>query len=99
MSTHNTCLYKEVDKKYTGCNLKTEEFLDSALIGVCVVIRSNRVCCGFSWRNKIKYLSGYPFIWSYRLGEYSENVCCYFCTTMCLGSLFCCLYIPISILI
>ena len=23
MSTHNICLYKEVDKKYTGCNLKT----------------------------------------------------------------------------
>ena len=22
MSTHNICLYKEVDKKYTGCNLK-----------------------------------------------------------------------------
>ena len=21
MSTHNICLYKEVDKKYTGCNL------------------------------------------------------------------------------
>ena len=23
ISTHNICLYKEVDKKYTGCNLKT----------------------------------------------------------------------------
>ena len=23
MSTHNICLYKEVQKKYTGCNLKT----------------------------------------------------------------------------
>ena len=23
MDTHNICLYKEVDKKYTGCNLKT----------------------------------------------------------------------------
>ena len=21
--THNICLYKEVDEKYTGCNLKT----------------------------------------------------------------------------
>ena len=43
MSTHNICLYKEVRKKYTGCNLKTKEFLDCVLIGVCVVIRSNMV--------------------------------------------------------
>ena len=50
MSTHNTCLYKEVDKKYTGCNLKTTELLDCALIGVCAVIRSNTVV---------------PKIWSY----------------------------------
>ena len=37
MSTHNICLYKKVDKKYTGCNLKTTE------LGVCAVIRSNTV--------------------------------------------------------
>ena len=43
MGTHNICLYKEVDKKYTGCNLKTAELLDSALIEVFVVIRSNTV--------------------------------------------------------
>ena len=43
MSTHNICLYKEVDKKYTGCNLKTTELLDCALIGMCAVIRSNTV--------------------------------------------------------
>ena len=43
MSTHNICLYKEVKKKYIGCNLKTTEFLDCALIGVCAVIRSNMV--------------------------------------------------------
>ena len=43
MSTHNIYLYKEVKKKYTGCNLKTTEFLDCALIGVCAVIRSNMV--------------------------------------------------------
>ena len=43
MSTHNICLYKEVKKKYTGCNLKNTEFLDCALIGVCAVIRSNTV--------------------------------------------------------
>ena len=41
MGTHNICLYK-VDKKYTGCNMKTTELLDCALIG-CVVIRSNTV--------------------------------------------------------
>ena len=43
MGTLNICLYKEVDKKYTGCNLKTTELLDCALIGVCMVIRSNTV--------------------------------------------------------
>ena len=43
MSTHNICLYKKVDKKYTGCNLKTTELLDCALKGVCAVIRSNMV--------------------------------------------------------
>ena len=47
MSTHNICLYKEVKKKYTGCNLKTTEFLDCALIGVCAVIRSNTVFRNF----------------------------------------------------
>ena len=44
MSTHKVCLYKEVDEKYTGCNLKTTKLLDCALIAVCVVIRSNMVC-------------------------------------------------------
>ena len=43
MSTHKICLYKEVDKKYTGCNLKTTKLLDCALMGVCAVIRSNMV--------------------------------------------------------
>ena len=42
MGSHNICLYKEVDKKYIGCNLITE-LLDCALIGVCAVIRSNTV--------------------------------------------------------
>ena len=28
MGTHNICLYKEVDKKYTSCNLKTTELAD-----------------------------------------------------------------------
>ena len=43
MSTHNIYIYKEVDKKYTDYNLRTTELLDCALIGVCVVIRSNTV--------------------------------------------------------
>ena len=43
MGTHNICLYKEVDKKYAGCNLKTTELLDCVLIGICAVIRSNTV--------------------------------------------------------
>ena len=40
--THNLCLYK-VDKKYTGCNLKTAILLDYMLLGVYAVIRSNMV--------------------------------------------------------
>ena len=43
MGTHNICLYKEVDKKYTGCDLKTEELLDYALIGLCAVISLNAI--------------------------------------------------------
>ena len=41
MGTHNIRFYKEVDKKYTGCNLKTTEWLVCALMGVRAVIRSN----------------------------------------------------------
>ena len=43
MSTHNISLYKEVNKRYTDCQLKTTKFLDCALIGLCAVIRSNVV--------------------------------------------------------
>ena len=43
LGTHNISFYKEVDKKFTGCILKTTELLDCALIGVCAVIRSNTV--------------------------------------------------------
>ena len=39
MGTHNICLYKEVDRKYTGCNLKTMELLDYVLRGVCAILR------------------------------------------------------------
>ena len=45
LGTHNICPYK-VDKKYTGCNLKTTELLKCALIGVCAVIRVNPVLSG-----------------------------------------------------
>ena len=48
MSTDNISIYKEVDKKYTGCNLKITELLDCALIGVCAVIRSNTVSLNIS---------------------------------------------------
>ena len=44
MGNHNICLYKEVDKKYTGCNLKTTELFACVLIGVYAVIRLNLVC-------------------------------------------------------
>ena len=44
MGTHKICLYKEVDKKYTGCNLKTTKLLGCALIEVCAVIWLNTVC-------------------------------------------------------
>ena len=43
MGTHNICFYEEVDIKYIGCNLKTTELLECALIGACAVIRSNTV--------------------------------------------------------
>ena len=33
MGTHNICLYKVVDKKYSGCDLKTMELLDYGLQG------------------------------------------------------------------
>ena len=47
MGTHNIRLYKEVDRKYTGYNLKTGELLDSAHTRVCAIIRLNTVCfCG-----------------------------------------------------
>ena len=32
--THNICLYKETDKKYIGCYLKSTELLDCAYRGL-----------------------------------------------------------------
>ena len=43
MGTHNIFLYKEVDKMYSSCNLKTRELLDC--IGIYVVIKSNFKVC------------------------------------------------------
>ena len=54
---HNICLYKETDRKNTGCNLKATELLDCALIGVCAVIRYNTVCVELmsEYLGKIQY--------------------------------------------
>ena len=43
MGTHNICLYKEVDKKYTDCNMKTTKLLYCALIWVCAIISLNTI--------------------------------------------------------
>ena len=57
MGTHNIRLYTEVDKKYSGSNLKSTELLECALTGVCAVIRAKHssflflyenVYCGYS---------------------------------------------------
>ena len=56
VGTHLNCIDKsmqfkwvpttyDVDKKYIGCNLKTTELLDYALIGIYAVIRSSTVLC------------------------------------------------------
>ena len=67
MGTHNIRLYKEVDKNYTGYNLKTMELLDCALIGVCAVIRSwvchikmvkARRLCAMKYHTIMKFASG-----------------------------------------
>ena len=63
MSSHNICLYEEVDKKYTVCHLETTELLGCALIGVCAVIRSNTV-------NPVSYLSYIGARLDYLNGDY-----------------------------
>ena len=45
MGTTNTYFNKEIDKTYTGSNMKTTELPDCTLIGVCAVIMSNMVFC------------------------------------------------------
>ena len=62
VGTHLNCIDKSMQfkwapttfafKKYTGCNLKTLELLDCALIGVCVEIRSNTVDESYSCFSK-----------------------------------------------
>ena len=39
MSANNISFYKEIDKTYTGCNLKTTKLLDYELIGACAISR------------------------------------------------------------
>ena len=56
MGIRNICLYKEVDKKYTGCNLNTTELIECALKGVCAVIRSNTVV-SFCHLDRLQYKS------------------------------------------
>ena len=58
MSTHNICLYKEVDKKFTDYNLWTMELLDCVLIGVCAVIKLNTLVTFFCEKEM-------GLIWSY----------------------------------
>ena len=48
MDTHNICLREEIDKQYTGCNLKATELLVCALIWLCAVIRLNTVSTSLS---------------------------------------------------
>ena len=54
MCIHNICLFKKVDKKYTGCDQKTTELPDCALFGVCAVIRSNKVCNNLARRVRVQ---------------------------------------------
>ena len=62
IGTYNISLYKEVDKKYTGCNLKTTELLDCALIGVCAVIMSNMVSLCFAYCTHYVCFKGIGYI-------------------------------------
>ena len=65
MGFHIICLYKEVD---IGCNLKTMELLDYALIGVCAVIMLNTV----SISNSLTYLENGLF--QYIVGEFIQSL-------------------------
>ena len=56
MGTHNICHYS-VDKKYTGCNLKTMGLLDCGLIWVHAVIGLNTVIKGHGYTFKESKLS------------------------------------------
>ena len=64
MSNHNICLFKEVDKNYSGCNLNTTKLLDCVLIGICAVIRSNMV-----------YIMGTSVCTSYRYAPLPLSTC------------------------
>ena len=60
MGTQNIYLYKEIDKKYTGFDLKTMELLDCALIVVCAVIRLYTVAAWESTSVLDRYYHIYP---------------------------------------
>ena len=72
MNTHKICLYKEVDKNYTGCNLKTTKLLDCALVGVCAVIRSNMAV----WKNMFDchYYYRKTYFYNRKFTKSKENV-------------------------
>ena len=85
MGTHNICFYKEVDKKYTGVNLKTMELLDCTRIGVCTVIRSNMVCALkmfqiFAW-GKYSMPSHHKHLLINR--HWAKCVCMHVCMDVC----------------
>ena len=77
MGTHNICLYKAVDKKYTGYNLKTMELLDCALIGVCAVIRSNTVVLNTKYICHINKASQNDFISKQEAKRHTPYLGCY----------------------
>ena len=84
MSTHNICLYKEVKKKYTGCNLKTTECLDCVLIGVCAVLKSYfwyfRKCPGDRVVNASKFGSRGPVFESHWILNATHDYMAFHCT-------------------
>ena len=73
MDTYNICLYKEADKEYTGCSLKTMELLDCALMGVCVVIRLNmvylKVCYNEPCYKEVP-------VYAFKGTAYTKQICC-----------------------
>ena len=57
---------------YTGCNLKTTDFHECALIGVCAFIRSNTVWYGAGGVSR--YMFSYCIRSNYRTYPYKRTV-------------------------